>query len=81
MALIIKFRSIDGLVLFEKWTRPGFPPDTLHREGTVLPLYVRERDDFPVPVKVHRRQYLLYGDYVDKTTGDRVWEYREDSYG
>lgn len=77
MRKLIKYRSADGLVLYESWACAGHPAPT--RERVVLmPLKLQMKElEASDLVSTLRRTYEIYDHYIDWETGNEVYEYRE----
>lgn len=71
---LVKFKSIDGLVLYKPVDER--PSDVIYRLG-LLPLKAEVwRSDAP-SVQTFRRTYRFFSRYVDEQTGNNILEYRE----
>lgn len=77
---ITKFRSLDGLVLYE-FRAYRYREDYIER-GCVLPLRVATaKEEVPNSMQIIRRCYKIYDEYFDQEKGMFVREYREEYRG
>lgn len=77
---VIKFVSVDKLVLYQQWNSNRPPEPVISRVGAYTPRCswdIRNLDTIPESFHVRKREYELFDQYVDESNGNRVSEYRE----